>query len=156
MRKRMIDQSMPSGTSEEEPAWLDLEHSALVEVTSEHELHPIESSLLLRPGTGWRASSEGQQTIRLLFDKPQRIKRIHLVFQETEEARTQEFRLRWSPDGRTFKEVARQQYNFSPAGATSEVEDFNVELGAVAVLELTIIPDISGGGYASLSELRLA
>ena len=65
--------------------------------------------------------------------------------------------MRWSPDGgRTFREVVRQQYTFSPAGATSEVEDLNVDLVAVTALELTIIPDQRGRSYASLAEWRLA
>jgi hypothetical protein len=40
----------------------------------------------------------------------------------------------------------RQQYHFSPSGATEEIEEYQVELEDVAALELTIIPDISGGG----------
>jgi hypothetical protein len=37
--------------------------------------------------------------IRVLFDKPQKLKRIWLVFEETEIQRTQKFVLRWSADG---------------------------------------------------------
>jgi nuclear transport factor 2 (NTF2) superfamily protein len=72
--------------------------------------------------------------------------------------RTQEYVLRWSPDsGQSFREIARQQWNFSPQGATSETEDHHVELPAVTVLELSIIPDTSGGNaFASLAQLRLA
>ena len=37
------------------------------------------------------------------------------VFQEDEQERTQEFVLRWSPDGgQSYREIVRQQYNFSP------------------------------------------
>jgi len=50
----------------------------------------------------------------------------------------------------------RQQYHFSPSGATEEIEEFQVELEGVAALELTIIPNLSGGSYASLAQLRLA
>ena len=65
--------------------------------------------------------------------------------------------MRWSSDGgRTFREVVRQQYTFSPAGATSEVEDLNVDLAAVTALELTIMPDQSGQAHASLAEWRMA
>lgn len=35
------------------------------------------------------------------FDQPQRVARIALVFEETVIERTQEFALRWSPDGGT-------------------------------------------------------
>jgi hypothetical protein len=66
--------------------------------------------------------------------------------------------LRWSPDGgKSYQEIVRQQWNFSPLGATSEKEDYPVELAAVTVLELSIIPDISGkDAVASLEQLRLA
>jgi hypothetical protein len=92
-----------------------------------------------------------------VFHSPQRLRRIRLRFDEADTERTQEFTLRWSPDGgRTFREVVRQQYTFSPAGATSEVEDLNVDLAAVTALELTIIPEQHGRAYASLTEWRLA
>jgi hypothetical protein len=66
--------------------------------------------------------------------------------------------LRWSPDGgQSFREIVRQQWNFSSHGTTGETEDHHVELPAVTVLELSIIPDISGGNaFASLAQLRLA
>lgn len=79
-------------------------------------------------------------------------------FVEPGAERTQEYVLRWSSDrGQSFREIVRQQWNFSPQGATSEIEDHHVELPAVTVLELSIIPDISGGNApASLAQLRLA
>jgi hypothetical protein len=70
----------------------------------------------------------------------------------------QEYVLRWSPDGgKTFRDIVRQQWNFSPQGATSQTEDHHVELPAVTVLELNIIPETSGeNALASLAQLRLA
>lgn len=60
--------------------------------------------------------------------------------------RTQEFVLRWSPDGgRSFREIMRQQWNFSPPNSIREVEEYHVELSNVTVLELVIVPDISRG-----------
>jgi len=51
----------------------------------------------------------------------------------------------------------RQQYNFSPPGMSRELEDYVVDLDGLTMLELSIIPDISGGGArASLAQLRLA
>ncbi len=51
----------------------------------------------------------------------------------------------------------RQQWNFSPQDPTGEAEDHQAELSAVTVLELSIIPDISGGNaFASLAQMRLA
>jgi hypothetical protein len=95
---------------------------------------------------------------RLIFDQPQRLKRIALVFEETESERTQEFVLRWSPDGgRSFREIVRQQWNFSPPNTTREVEDYDVHLSDVAVLELVIGPDISREtAHASLKSLRVS
>jgi hypothetical protein len=77
---------------------------------------------------------------------------------ETESARTQEFLLRSSVDGgNTFREIVRQQWNFSSPGATQELEDYRVELDGVTTLELIITPDKSGGAArASLRQLRLA
>jgi len=108
--------------------------------------------------SGWRAAGPGQQTIRLIFIHPQQLSRIWLSFVETEVERTQEFVLRWSADGgQTFQEIVRQQWNFSPLGASSETEDYRVDLSAVTVLELSIVPEISGGQrVASLAQLRLA
>ncbi len=65
--------------------------------------------------------------------------------------------LRWSSDGgQSYREIVRQQYNFSPPGSTSECEDYDVEIDRVTALELTIVPDISGAPVcASLAELRL-
>jgi F5/8 type C domain len=137
--------------------WLDLDVLADVELTSEDATHPVEAALTSGKGSGWRAAERGTQSIRLVFHSPQSLQRIRLRFDEADTERTQEFTLRWSPDGgRTFNEVVRQQYTFSPGGATSEVEDFNVDLVAVTALELTIIPDQRGRTYASLAEWRLA
>jgi hypothetical protein len=118
----------------------------------------VESALVSGETRGWRAADSGAQTIRLIFDEPQRLKRIALVFEETETERTQEFVLRWSPDGgRSFREIVRQQWNFSPPNSIREVEEYRVELSGVTVLELVIVPDISrGAARASLRSLRLS
>jgi hypothetical protein len=56
-----------------------------------------------------------------------------------------------------FREVVRQQWNFSPPSTSREFEEYRVELSGVNVLELVIVPDISGGvAYASLKSLRLS
>ena len=158
MRKRIIT-SVQQETAPPELECLNLETLAEVEITSEDAAHPIESALLSgRTPEGWRASGPGAQKIRLLFAHPQQIGRIWLNFVETHTERTQEYVFRWSPDGgKSFREIVRQQWNFNPQGATSETEDLHVDLPAVTVLELDIIPDISGGNaVASLAKLRLA
>jgi hypothetical protein len=157
LRKHIIGQS-PREVAAAEQDWLDLELLARVEITSEDSDYPIESALIPGSGAGWQAGEPGEQTIRLLFDEPLRVRRIHLVFHEDERERTQEFVLRWSPDGgQSYREILRQQYNFSPPGAIREVEDYEVNLDGVTVLEMTIVPDISGGSArASLAALRVA
>ena len=129
---------------------------AEVELTSEDAANPIEGAIT--DGAGWRAAQAGGQTIRILFDEPQQIRRIHLEFREKEQERTQEFVLRWSADGgQSYREIVRQQYNFSPPNTTDELEDYAVELEGVTALELKIVPDINGGeSRASLAQLRLA
>ena len=156
MRKLISSQPQRESLSAN-TSWLDLEALARVEVTSEDAAHPIESALLTVGATGWRAERPGEQTVLLLFEAPQRLRCIRLLFREEKEARTQEFVLRWSPTTeRSWRDVVRQQYHFSPSGATEEIEEYHVELEDVAVLELTIIPNVSGGSYASLAQLRLA
>ncbi|PKM11591.1 MAG: carbohydrate-binding protein [Gammaproteobacteria bacterium HGW-Gammaproteobacteria-3] len=158
MRKRIIAQAEQNSASKNEQ-WLDLANSADVEISSEDEGYPIESALLSDDGPGWRADAPGAQTIRLVFEKPQALSRIQLIFKEPNLARTQEFVLRGSEDGgRCFREIARQQWNFSLEGSMTETEDYTVKFDGVTVLELTIIPDISGDplAVASLARLRLA
>ena len=157
MLKRIIGQD----THDVSPAnqdWLNVEALAQVEVTSEDAAHPIESGLLPGSESGWRAGQPGAQTVRLVFDQPQRIKRLHLEFHEPESERTQQFVLRWSSNGgQSYREIVRQQYNFSPPATTDEREDYPVNLDGVTNLELSIVPDISGGpARASLAQLRLA
>jgi len=157
MRKRIVTPT-PATVQTRGEGWLDLEHAATVEVASEDKDFPIESSLSIEPSQGWRAAEPGAQTIRLLFDQPQELKRISLVFEEDEMMRTQEFVLRASSScGGRFRQIVRQQWNFSAPTSMQEVEDFRVELSDVTVLELTIVPDISGGAArASLKSLHLS
>src|ERR1039457_6633081 len=156
MRKRLITPIPQAGTLHDE-GWLDLDRVAVVEVTSEEKEYPVEAALVAGEMRGWRAADSGAQTIRLVFDQPQRLKRIALVFEETETERTQEFVLRWSPDGgSSFREIVRQQWNFSPPKTTREIEEYQVDLSGVTVLELVIVPNISrGSAHALLKSLRL-
>ena len=156
MRKRLIP-AIPEMIRTGER--LDLEQAAVVEVTSEDKDFPVESAFIASgDARGWRAAESGSQTIRLIFDQPQRLKCISLVFEENETARTQEFVLQWSPDGgRSLREIVRQQWNFSPPGSIREVEEYQVDLANVTVLELVIKPNIGGGSArASLKNLCLS
>ena len=157
MRKRLIT-ATPETVRSRAEGWLDVERTAVVEITSEEKDYPVESAFASGETRGWRAAEPGPQTIRLIFDQPQRLKLISLVFEENETMRTQEFVLRWSSDGgSTFREVVRQQWNFSPPQTIREAEEYQVELSNVTVLELIIVPNMSGGTTrASLKNLRLS
>jgi hypothetical protein len=128
---------------------LDVERGATVEVTSEDKDFPIESAFVSGDSRGWRAAAPGSQTIRLIFDQPQKLKCISLVFEENETQRTQEFVLQWSPDGGlSVREIIRQQWTFSPPTSTREtreIEEYEVDFPNVTLLELFIKPNISGG-----------
>ncbi len=157
MRKKLVDSAHHRAAREPAP-WLDLEQVTDIELTSEDPAHPIENAVLSGRETGWRAAHPGPQRIRMVFNEPQRVRRIQLRFVERDTARTQEFTLRWSADeGRSFRDIVRQQWNFSPGSTTTEGEDYEVDLSQVTVLELMIVPDVSGGdALASVERLRVA
>ena len=157
MRKQLINPRTQNSPVAGE-RWLDLEHLAQVEITSENPAYPIESALIPSAGSGWRAAGSGEQTIRILFNEPQAVRRIQLLFHEPQRARTQQFVLQWSSDGgQSYREIVRQQYNFSPPNTTREVENYLVNLAGVTVLELRILPDISqGDAAASVEQFRIA
>src|ERR1035438_7988406 len=141
VRKSQIKR-FPQDAPLRDQAWMDVDRIASVEVSSEESDYPIESALLLEGNRGWRAAKPGMQTIRLIFDEPQKLRRILLVFEDTENSRTQEFVLRWSPDIQySSREIVRQQWNFNPPDSVRETEDYAVELSDVKVLELEIVPD---------------
>jgi hypothetical protein len=158
MRKRIIEHGLQGTPSGEQREWLDLECLIQIEVTSEEAAHPIESALVHVGAQGWRAEAPGEQTIRLLFDEPVKLRGVRLVFREEMQGRTQEFVLRWSSDGgRTYREIVRQQYTFSPPGTAREIEEYAVDLDGETALELRIVPDIGGGdARASLERMELA
>jgi hypothetical protein len=138
--------------------WLDLEHIATVEVSSEDPSFPVESVFSPKEGPGWRASKGGEQQIRIIFDEPLTFHRIQLQFVERDFERTHEFTVRWSSvEGGPTKEIVRQQWNFSPTGSTREVEDYEVSLEGVSILELAIKPDLTRGeAAATLATWRMA
>jgi hypothetical protein len=155
MRKQIINRDDREAAAGQRQ-WLGLEELAQVEVTSEDPAHPVESALAGNRARGWRAAAPGKQTIRIVFDEPQKISHIALTFREPEHQRTQEFVLRWS-DAENSREIVRQQYNFSPPETILEQENYDLALERVKSLEVVINPDISGGSArASLERLDLA
>src|SRR6266852_4577802 len=78
MRKRLITPA-PESIRTRGDSWLDVEGQAVVEVTSEDENYPVESAFVSGDAQGWRAAAPGSQTIRLVFDHPQRMLPIPAV-----------------------------------------------------------------------------
>ena len=116
--------------------WLDIEKIATAEISSEDPGFPIDDALTGMETAGWRAAGTGPQRIRLLFDEPQNLRRIQLHFIDSKSERSQEFWL-LALVGDDLREVARQQWNFSPHGSTEEIEDYTVKLSGITTLELT-------------------
>jgi hypothetical protein len=157
MRKRITGSHKAEGHAAVQERWIDLEQIATIEVTSEDLASPVESALT-GTGVGWRASQPGEQHIRIIFDTPVSLRRIHLRFDEPDVERTQEYAIRWSSAaGGPLTDIVRQQWNFSPNGSTTEIEDHAVDLSGVSVLELAIRPDLTRrDAVASLTSFRLA
>ena len=121
-------------------SWLDIEKAATAELSSEDPQHPFERALRTDTVEGWKASDPGPQLLRLRFDNPQTIKRIHLQFREEEVTRSQEIALFATSKTSPRRELVRQQWVFSPQGATTEVEDYFFDVKDVTTLELEIDP----------------
>ena len=151
----MIRKKVTGTTERLEEGWRNLSQCAAFEVTSEEVGSPLENALT-PDEKKWIAATPGEQIIRITFDEPQDISKIFLLFEETATARSQEIALSWQQAGqRRWQEIVRQQFNFSPPATTIEKENFNVSLQKASALELLIIPERSGGGRASLSQLRI-
>jgi hypothetical protein len=134
---------------------------ATVQVTSEEAEHPIDNVFDRNRGPGgscWIANEPGEQTVTLLFDHPQTIRRIGVEVEELHVNRTQELAILVSSDGgRTYREMVRQEFNFSPPGTSFEQELWSISAGAVTHLRLEIKPDKGGRvGRATLTSLTLA
>jgi hypothetical protein len=160
MRKEIVGQDTVAAAAQAVAEWLDLASISRVQLTSEDAAFPIEQALSMDPALnalGWRATSPGVQTITILFDTPQSIRRIAVHFVERSVERSQEFLLRYSSAKETERDIVRQQWTFSPHGSPQETEDYSVELESVSKLELVIDPDRGRRhSVATLSALRIA
>ena len=133
---------------------------ATVAVTSEAADHPVENAFDNRRGPGgsrWVAETPGDQTLLLAFDAPQNLHQVSLEVEETQVSRTQELQLAVSDDGgKTYRELLRQEFNFSPSGTTFEREEWTVAAENVTHLRLRLKPDKGGRpSRASLTSLSV-
>ena len=130
------------------PDELDIAAVATVLVTSEDPEHPVDHAFDRHRGPGgtrWVAGEPGEQALILTFDAPQVVRRVAVEIEEPEVVRTQELLLSISGDGgRTYRELLRQEYTFSPPGTTFEREDWAVPAEGITHLRLWIKPDKGG------------
>jgi hypothetical protein len=127
------------------PGEINVVSAATVLVTSEDPEHPVDHAFDSHRGLGgtrWIAGEPGEQTLIVAFDAPEAVGRVILEVEEPEVVRTQELQLAISSDGgRTYRDVLRQEYNFSPPGTTFEREDWAVSAVGATHLRLQVKPD---------------
>ena len=158
IRKRPLDaEAHRSGRAADE---IDIASCATVAYSSEDPANPVEHLLDGHSGPGatrWMsARPDAIEHIVLEFDRPQAISRLVYEVEETMRERTQEVRVELSEDGgRSYRQILVQEYNFSPGGATYQREGQRVNRRQVTHLRLTIVPNKSGSGTATLTALRL-
>ncbi len=159
MLRKQIIKPHPA-TPDDTTGEIDIAAVATVLVTSEAPEHPIDHAFDEHRGLGgtrWVAGEPGEQMVILAFDAPQTINQILLEVEEPEVSRTQDIHLSFSCDGgRTYRELLRQEYNFSPPGTAFERERWTVSAQGVTHLRLVIKPDKGGKlGRATLTSLVL-
>ena len=158
MRKEILPRRPVESTSLE--GEIPIADVAKVQVTSETADHPIDNAFDGSRGPGgtrWVAEEPGEQLVILVFDTPQTIRRISVEVEELAVSRTQELAVSASFDGgRTYRDLVRQEYHFSPPGTTFEKEVWSVVADAVTHLRVAIRPDKGGRvGRATLTSLAV-
>jgi hypothetical protein len=158
LRKRPLEADMAA--SARGAGEIDITGCATIAYSSEDPAHPVEHMLDGRGGPGatrWlSARPDTVEHIVVEFDQPQAISRLVYEVEETTRERTQEVRVEVSEDGgRSYRQILVQEYNFSPGGATYQREEPRFNLHPVSHLRLTIVPNKSGFGTATLTSLRL-
>ena len=156
LRKRPLEANAATSAADE----IDIAGCAAIAYTSEDPAHPVEHMLdgSCGPGaTRWiSARPDTTEHIVIEFDRPQAISRLVYEVEETTRERTQEVRVEASEDGgQSYRQILVQEYNFSPGGATYQREEQRFNLRQVTHLRLTIVPNKSGSGTATLTALRL-
>jgi hypothetical protein len=164
LRKQIIPTqgSVPADARGEtlDPDTKDVAALATVLVTSESPDHPVDRLFDGRNGRGgtrWIASAAGEQTLILAFDTPQTIRDVSLEAEELQTNRTQVLILALSQDGgRSYREILRQEFVFSPPGTTFQRESWRVPADGVTHLRVVIQPDKGGAPFlATLTSLTI-
>ena len=157
LRKRPLETD--ATTNARAAGEIDIAGCATIAYSSEDPAHPVEHMLDGRSGPGatrWiSARPDTTEHIVIEFDRPQTISRLVYEVEETMRERTQEVRVEVSEDGgRSYRQILVQEYNFSPGGATYQREEQRFNLRQVTHVRLTIVPNKSGSGTATLTALR--
>lgn len=157
MLRKQIIQPVDSHVSSGE---ISIPDTATILVTSERADHPIDCICDGQRGPGstrWIAEQPGDQTVVLAFDTAQNIHIVGLEIEERDVNRTQELTLATSRDGgQTYREVLRQEFNFSPSGTTFQHEEWRVAAEGITHLRVWIRPDKGGNPcHASMTSLAL-
>jgi hypothetical protein len=157
MRKQILEHQPGTGIQTE---GIPVAEIATVLVTSETVDHPVEHVFDSQRGPGgsrWIAEEPGEQTLILAFDVPQTFRKVTLEVEEAAVSRTQELVLAVSNDGgQTYRELVRQEYNFSPPATAFEREEWKVSADMVTHVRLWIKPDKGGKScMATLTSLTL-
>ena len=158
LRKRPLEAD--AATSSRAANEIDIVSRATISYSSEDPAHLVEHLLDGQSGPGatrWMsARADTVEHIVLEFDRPQTISRLVYEVEEATRERTQEVRIEVSEDGgRSYRQILVQEYNFSPGGATYQREELRFNPHGVTHLRLTIVPNKSGSGTATLTALRL-
>jgi hypothetical protein len=158
LRKRPLEAE--AATSARAAGEIDIAGCATIAYSSEDPAHPVEHMLDGRNGPGatrWVSTRpDTVEHIVIEFDRPQPVSHLLYEVEETLRERTQEVRLDVSEDGgQSYRQILVQEYNFSPRGATYQREEQRFNLRQVTHLRLTLVPNKSGSGTASITALRL-
>ena len=144
LRKQLLQPVESHGSGGE----ISIADTAIVLVTSELPDHPIDHIGDGQRGPGstrWIAEQSGDQTVVLVFDTARNVDTVSLEIEEREVSRTQELTLATSRDGgQTYREVLRQEFNFSPSGTTFEHEEWRLAAEGITNLRVWIRPDKGG------------
>jgi hypothetical protein len=160
IRKRILRDACPPPLLDLELSALDIPAIATVIITSEQADYPIEHVFDGQRGPGtsrWQAAVPGEQCLIINFDMPQTLRQLMLDIEEPNVIRTQELLISVSSDGgRTYRDIVRQEYNFSPPGTTYERETWALNTDNVTHLAIRIKPDKGGhAGLATLTSIML-
>jgi hypothetical protein len=158
IRKRLM--TSDSADLSRAPGQIDIASRATLSYSSEDRSYPLENMLDGRGGKGgasWKSARPNMtEQIVIEFDSPQSISRVMFEVEETRLERTQEIRMEVSFDGgHSYTHFIMQQYTFSPRGATFQHEDLRVDVKDATHIRITIMPNKSGHGRASLASLVL-